>query len=207
MALARVDFVTADPMCTLPVSLEQPASRTSTIIAGLFIALAAMVLLAPFSLLAAQAAAEPAHFLATIRQPAIAVQLGLALFVAIAFVSIPLLLLVRRSRQPRRIVISETSVCATGAPSATWSEPLTAYEGIAHHIRTSLSGAQHELVLVHQERSKSVVLHISDRIAQPQIDAVAALLKVSEVPARSLYERRGRPQNQALLAEDQLKAA
>jgi hypothetical protein len=193
MAIARVDLSTAsDPIRSLPFVLEQRPSATSLVIAGTFIALAATVLLAPFGVLAAHAATAPASFLATIQQPAVAVQLGLALLVALVFVAVPLRVLVRRSRQPHRIVISRQTVSATTGTHGTaadWSEPLAAYQGVAHHIRTSLSGAKHEIVLVHEQASKSVILHIADRIAQPQIDAVAALLNVVQVPARALYER------------------
>jgi hypothetical protein len=193
MAMARVDATAAsDPIRSLPFILEQRASTTSLVIAGIFIVLAATVLLAPFGVLAAHAATAPASFLATIQQPAVAVQLGLALLVALVFVAVPLRLLVLRSRRPRRIVISQQSVSVTTGTHGTppdWSEPLTAYQGVAHHIRTSLSGAQHEIVLVHEQASKSVVLHTADRIGQPQIDAVAALLNLPQVPARALYER------------------
>jgi hypothetical protein len=194
MGIARVDVITGcDPIRSLPVTLEQRSSLTSMAIAGLFIALAAIVLLAPFGLLAAHAATAPAFFIATIQQPAIALQLGLALLVAVAFVAVPLRALLRRSMQPRQFVISRQTVSATitgvHGTQANWSEPLAAYQGVAHHIRTSLSGARHEIVLVHAQPSKSVILHIADRIAQPQIDAVAALLNVAQVPARAMYER------------------
>ncbi|MEQ1613614.1 MAG: hypothetical protein ABL904_12740 [Hyphomicrobiaceae bacterium] len=191
MATARVDVET--PLeASLPMTLDRHNSSTSVLIAGAFIAIAATVLLAPFSLLMASAANDPASFLMTVQQPAIALQLGLAFFTGVAFVALPLRRLLRRSMQPRRIVISGDRVAATnhrdGAPA--WSEPLSAYRGIAHHIRTSLSGAQHEIVLVHPDATKSIVLTSADRIDQPQIDAMAALLDVCEVPARTLYQGR-----------------
>jgi hypothetical protein len=193
MAIARVYVISAsDPIRSLPVTLEQRTSPASLAIAGVFIALAAIVLLAPFGLLAAHAATAPTVFAAKIQQPAVALQLGLALLVAVAFVAVPLRALLRRSMQPRQIVISRHTVSATGGTHGArtnWSEPPAAYQGGAHHIRTSLSGAQHEIVLVHAQPSKSIVLQTADRIAQPQIDAVAALLNVAQVPARALYER------------------
>ena len=93
---------------------------------------------------------------------------------------------------PSRFVISGETVAATNGPAGApaWNEPLTAYRGVAHHIRTSLSGAQHEIVLVHPDASKSIVLTTADRIGQPQVDAMAALLNVCEVPARTLYQSR-----------------
>jgi hypothetical protein len=191
MAVARMKIDTPTDSCPLlPLVLEQQVSRGSLVSAGLFIALAAATLLAPFSLLAASAAEEPAQFMATMSQPAVALQLTLALIVALAFVALPLRRLVRRAQQPRRIEVSSQGVSALDAVRGrtVWHEPLSAYRGIAHHIRTSLSGAQHEIVLVHPERSKSVVLQAADRINQAQVDAMAALLAVAEVPARTLYQ-------------------
>lgn len=191
MAVAQFDARSSnDSLPALPLTLDRQNSPTSIAIAATFIALAAAILLAPFSLLAAQAAHDPVAFLATIQQPAIALQLSLALVVAVVFVTVPLRLLLRRSMQPRRIVVSGHRVEATNDPAGqpTWSEPLSAYHGVAHHIRTSLSGARHEIVLVHPVAAKSIVLMSADRIGQPQVDAMAALLKVREVPARALYQ-------------------
>lgn len=193
MATARVLVeVSAEATRSLPITLEPAPDRGSLIVAGIFIALAAAILLAPFSLLLAQAAQDPSSFLATMQQPATAVQLGLALIVAIAFVAMPLRRLIRTAQLPRRIVISATTVNAASDAHGTpaWSEPLSAYRGIAHHIRSSLSGAQHEIVLVHPDLSRSVILQAAPRIDQSQLDAMAALLNVGEVPARALYEGR-----------------
>jgi hypothetical protein len=193
MVPAKLAEMTATaPFESLPITLEQSTSPMSTLIIGSFIAVAATVLLAPFGLLAAHATAEPAAFQAAISQPATAVQLGLALIVALGFVTVPLHLLLRRWQQPRRIIVSQQSVSASNAkgPSrGNWNEPLSAYRGVTHHIRTSLSGAQHEIILVHARPAKSVVLHVADRIGQPQIEALARLLNVPQVPTRTLYER------------------
>jgi hypothetical protein len=179
-----------DALQVLPIALDQRRSSSGMLTVATFIAISAAVLLAPFGFLAAEAAANPAQFLTAIGNPATALQLGLALVVGIAFVALPLQRLRRRARQPEQIMICDQQVSAThGTSAGTWCEPLTAYQGIAHHIRTSLSGAQHEIVLVHTDPSRSVVLQIADRIAQPQLDAMAALLNVAQVPARTIYER------------------
>ena len=177
---------------SLPLTVEHRASPAGIVAAGAFIFVAAAVLLTPFSLLLARAAVDPDTLLAMLRRPVVAVQLTTGLAIAVAFVAIPLRLLLRRALQPRRIVIAGDAVHASSGSDEsmpTWSEPLSAYRGVAHHIRTSLSGAHHEIVLVHPEASKSVVLHSAPRIAQPQVDAMAALLKVGEVPAGARFGR------------------
>ena len=193
MAYACVDGIEqTGSIHSLPITLDQRASATSTVVVGTFIFFAACFLLAPFGLVAALAALDPNSFMAIAQNPSTAIQLGLALLVGIMFVALPLRRLLRRVFSPRCIVISDRTVSATntrnpGAPQ--WSEPLAAYKGVAHHVRTTLSGAHHEIVLIHDEPSKSVVLQTADRIAQPQVDAVAILLNVALVPARIMYDR------------------
>lgn len=191
----------------LPLVLTQHASRGGTVAAGTFIAVAAAVLLAPFSLLAAGAAHAPDSVASTIMQPVVAVQLGLALIVALTFVAVPLHRLLKASRRPARIVVAADQVAATDATGrALWTEPLASYRGIAHHIRTSLSGARHEIVLVHATADKTVVIETGDRIGQARIDTFAGLLRLPEVPAGTLYQRRA-PDQWMTSAEVELKAA
>ena len=197
MAAARLDVKEiAGSTYTLPITLNHKGSATSYFVAASFIFCAACFLLMPFGMLVALAAYEPNSVWVIARNPSTAIQLGLALVVGLVFVTYPLRCLLQRMRSPRSILIDEGTVSATGTRQdgkPTWSEPLSAYQGVTHHIRTTLSGAHHEIVLIHAEASKSVVLQTADRIAQPQVDAVAALLNVAEIPARTLYERT-RPQ-------------
>ena len=179
-------------IASLPMTLDQSVSVVSIAIAGTFVAIAAAVLLAPFGLVVELAAIDPATFLQIAQRPATAIQLALALVIGISFVAIPLRRLLGRARAPRRIVISESQVTASNhwlGEARGWREPLTSYKGVAHHVRTTLSGAQHEIVLIHDQPSKSVVLHIADRIEQQQVDAVAALLNVAEISPRDVYRQ------------------
>jgi hypothetical protein len=69
----------------------------------------------------------------------------------------------------------------------TWEAPLSAYAGIAHHVRASLSGTRHELILVHPEREKSVLLSVAPRASQAEVNRVVALLGTEEIPPSELY--------------------
>jgi hypothetical protein len=209
MVPARIDATVPLKLQALPVVVEQRASPTSFVIASLFIALAATVLLLPFGLLAAHAAMAPAAFGSALSQPVTALLLATGLLVAITFVALPVRALMHRTLRPGRVVVTRDAVTATAGmrgPQADWSEPLSSYRGVAHHIRTSLSGVQHEIVLVHHLTSRSVVLHVADRIGQPQVDAVASLLGVAQVPARTLYER-GRSTRMLRSQQAELQAA
>jgi hypothetical protein len=65
-----------------------------------------------------------------------------------------------------------------------WVEPLSAYVGVAHRVRTSLSGVRHELVLVHQNPSKSLILRSSPQISQEAVETAARLFALAEIPSR-----------------------
>jgi hypothetical protein len=68
--------------------------------------------------------------------------------------------------------------------------PLSAYSGIAHHIRASLSGLTHEIVLVHADPTLTVTIASGERVTQGMLDAAKSLLRLPEVPPRAIYERR-----------------
>ena len=68
--------------------------------------------------------------------------------------------------------------------SRSWQAPLEEFSGIAHWVRSSLSGVRHELHLVHPDPRKSLLIHRADHISQATIDAAGALLGLPPVPAR-----------------------
>jgi len=68
-----------------------------------------------------------------------------------------------------------------------WSCALVRFEGLAHNIRTTHSGMRHELVLVHKDRAKSVLIHMAPSITDADMDRATAMLGHSKVSARALY--------------------
>ncbi len=67
--------------------------------------------------------------------------------------------------------------------------PLRGYTGAAHHIRASLSGLTHEIVLVHANPALTVTIASAERITQGTLDAAKSLLQLPEVPAGAIYGR------------------
>jgi len=190
-----MNFATVDssaptgPLGALPVTLEQSIpSRAGLVAKLLLIGSAGVVLLAPFALLAVIAVTDPAGFMAIARQPMVALQLGLALLMSIAFVTFPLRHVVVQFSARRSISItgSAVSVAELGRARRQWQEPLENYCGIARCVRSSLAGARHELVLVHPDPAKSVTLHTADRIAQSSVDALLRLTGLAEVDVMTL---------------------
>jgi hypothetical protein len=50
-----------------------------------------------------------------------------------------------------------------------------------------LSGTRHELILVHPEREKSVLLSVAPRTSEGEVDRVATLLGHKVIPPSELY--------------------
>lgn len=120
--------------------------------------------------------------------------LGLEILTAIAFwaylLGLPLKRLFDRLAVSRTIAIDKATVMVTEGGhfrSWTWSEPLGSFAGVAHHVRASLSGTRHELILVHSDREKSVLLSLADSMSQSEVDRVAGLLGHKEIPPSALY--------------------
>ncbi len=125
--------------------------------------------------------------------------LGLEILAAIAFwtylLGLPLKRLFDRLAVKRTIEIDATTVTVTEGGhfrSWTWQAPLSSFAGVAHHVRASLSGTRHELILVHPTREKSVLLSLAHQMSQSEVDRVAALLKHTEVPPTELYRLKAR---------------
>lgn len=98
--------------------------------------------------------------------------------------------LVARLSTTRAIEIANGRVTVTEGGhfrTWTWSAPLASYSGVAHHIRASLSGSRHELILVHPERTRSVLLGVAPRTTPAEVARVASLLGHKEIPPSELY--------------------
>ncbi len=121
--------------------------------------------------------------------------LGLEVLAAIAFwlylLALPIRRLFHRVTATRTVAIDENTVTVTEGGyfrNKTWSAPLGSYSGLAHHLRASLSGTRHELILVHPEREKSVLVSVAGKMAQEDVDRVATVLGQKEIPSSELYQ-------------------
>jgi hypothetical protein len=175
------------PQTLLPIRLEQSASRTSPILMIAVLAPIATALLLPFAMLAEHLAADPAVRAIVAERPQSAVLLVLALAFCGTLFGWPLARFILSIGRARSIVIGKSAVDVTERGflgTSDWTEPLAAYAGISHTVRASLSGLRHELMLVHRDPSRSVLLAVAPRIAQQDIDAIANLLNLAEIPSR-----------------------
>jgi len=148
---------------------------------------AVIALMVPFWLVVVQLATDPAAQAVLAARPQLGVQLGLGLLVLVWIFGWPLSHLVYRGLERRRITIADGRVRSEAVGpfgQRVWEEPLASYEGLAHRVRTSLSGVCHELVLVHRRPSRAVILTSSSQIPEEAVSAMARLFAVAEIPSR-----------------------
>jgi hypothetical protein len=188
MPQVLLDIVASNPLFDrLPLNVQQKSSRSSALIMLLLLVPAVLTMLVPVGLLAAFAA--PALWTAT-ENPVAATQVVVGLVIWTVLFVVPAKRLVQRFGTAREIRIEGglVTVRESGAFRArVWNAPLSEYAGVAHHVRSTLSGVRHELILVHGKRAKSVLLHAGDKIPQSTIDCATVLFGLPHVPASELY--------------------
>jgi hypothetical protein len=190
MRVAIYDRVEPPVPTELPVRLAETCSQRSAAVL-LALAVPALVAAALASLmLLMQALYAPAARAIVAQHPA----LGLEVLAAIAFwlylLGLPIRRLCHRLTAARRVEIDADTVTVTEmgyVRKRTWQAPISSYTGLAHHLRASLSGTRHELILVHPQREKSLLLCLAPTMAQEEVDRVATLLGHKEISSRELY--------------------
>ena len=176
----------------LPIQIEQvpPASLVSSRIMLLLPAVAAISVL--LGGVAIAAAGEPGVLQVLAARPLASIQIAAGLVLWAALFVVPASRAIGSIGRKRTVGIVGNVVQIrdrTLFGVRTRSVPLASYEGVAHHIRASLSALTHEIILVHQDPSWTVTLASAERITQSRLDEVKALLNLPEVPARAIYER------------------
>jgi hypothetical protein len=198
MPQAAFDVVVSDPkFSTLPLSTDQAASGAPGGIKALVLLLALVTLLLPALVLTAFAV--PVLAMAT-QNPTAAVQALIGIGMSLLLLAVPARRLIHRFGRGRRITIDRGIITVSersALRSRVWSTPLAEYRGLAHHVRANLSGLRHELILVHSDRARSVLLHTADHISETTLAQAAALLHLPRVPAAELYRFRARGLNDA----------
>jgi len=186
---------TADPVVSLASSQDIPLTfdllppdGLGRYVLPLIVAPALMALVVPFWLVAERLASEPSARAILAGRPLLAVELVAGLLLLLGVFGWPLVSLAKKAVVQRRYRIDGGSVSAEErgfAGTRAWSEPLSAYRGLALRMRTSQSGVRHELVLVHPRRSRSVVV-VSGPATIPSevVTRAARLFSLAEIPSR-----------------------
>jgi hypothetical protein len=189
-AAAFETLLPGGPITCLPLSMVQTASRVSPVVMLALALPAAIAALTPFALIAMHAARDHSML---VERPETAVMLSAALVVWAALFGWPITIRALRFGHRRQIEIDGNHVTVVEGSWAfrrSWTENVTKYEGVAHHVRSSLSGTRHELILIHPDPAKSLLLRVADKITQTEIDQATLLLGCREIAPQPFYRRR-----------------
>lgn len=180
----------------MPIQSSQTAPRAANAVHLSLMSLLAGLIVLPQIAFAIYVLTSPQLRSVIAGQPLIALQLAVALIVWIALFALPLSGLFARLTWRRSVEITPEHVAVSddGAFGTTnWTAPLASYRGVAHHIRSSLSGNRHELILVHPDPHHSVLLLVAEHISETDIARMANLLRMPQIPASELYRVRNIP--------------
>ncbi len=196
MWLETFDTVETTSSADSPIWQSEQRNSTLARLPGVtFMAALAGLIVGPQIAVAAYALADASSRQTIAQDPIVAVQLAIALIFWFGLVIWPLRRGLSRLSQRRVLTIDATMVTVDETNlfgARRWSEPLTSFSGLTHFVRSSLSGLRHELVLVHPEPARSLLVAVSEHMSDADIVLVRARLRVREVAADELYRRRPR---------------
>ncbi len=174
----------------LPIEIRQKTSLAAALTMVFLLVPALAAVLIPVGLLTAHASQKPAVIAVVWTNPLIAMQLFAGLVIWVVLFLLPMKSLLSRLGRRRTVRIDDERVHVTEQylfTTKNWSRPLASYRGIAHDVRATLSGTRHELILVHNDKRRTLLLHAAEQIPQSAIDQAANLLKLPQLQARELY--------------------
>lgn len=191
----------------LPLASRQSNSQLQSL-TGLAVmgGLAALIVL-PQILLAVSAIALPDVRDAIAQRPLVAIELAVALVFWTALLCWPVRRFLSRVQRERQTEISAHAVEVTETRMfgrETWREPVSAYSGLVHFIRSSLSGIRHELVLAHPQAARCVVVLAADRMSEADVQRMAALLHLPVLDAAQVFGWAAKNRAAAASVEDAL---
>jgi len=175
---------------SLPIILRQTNAKLARLPGLVLLGILAALIVGPQLAFAAYAVASPEVRHAMITHPVVAIELALALVFWVGLIVWPLrnILLALLSDRIVDIRDGEVKVVDRTAFSKTlWRMPLKAYEGVAVHIRSSLSGVRQEAVLVHPDRNRSIILMTGEHIGAQELEELRNLLSLPCAPAERRF--------------------
>jgi hypothetical protein len=187
MPQAALSRVAPAPFRSLPFEVEHKSSRTTAVVLmALLVPALAMVVL-PVGMILTFAS----HDLwdAATHKPLPVLILGGGIVAWVAMLVVSAKRLVQHFGSRRRVTIAQDRVIVDDSNwfgSSQWSAPLAEFSGIAHHVRATLSGVRHELVLVHTAGDRSVLLYAAQAIPQSMIDQASHMFRLPQVEAHPL---------------------
>lgn len=206
MRASTFEFISPGvPVTSLPARLELTTSRVSPLLVLTVVLPFALLALIPYVMIAQHPGA-----LSLVWRFETSIPLAVALLSWTLLFGWPIASALGKLGRRQTVLLKKASirVCERSAFSSTaWSAPIPEFAGLAHHVRASLSGTRHELILVHPIPTRSVLLRVSPAISQREIDDMALLLGCREIPPRIFYHSRPRARASLQSAPGALAAA
>jgi hypothetical protein len=194
MRLVPFDTVSAsNPLQSFPLEIREGTPLAGSLGSIAILLPTAAALLVPFVLLGQHLLADADARALILERPGMSLQIALALGLWALLFALPAQRYLGRLFKRRAVAIDGVAVTVAERGllgRSRWREPLSSYAGLTHHVRASVSGTRHELILVHPEVDKSILLMSADRISEGEIARVAKFLDRPEIPARDLYRFR-----------------
>ncbi len=172
------------------VRIEQRPSRFSAVFFLMLLVPATLALLIPVMMLAVVAVAEPTSRALIAEHPMAVMQTAAGLVIWALLWGVPASRFFNRLGRTRSIEIDGLRVRVADrsmSGTSTWTAELCDFIGLAHHVRASLSGSRHELILVHADADKSLLVHASALVTDRQTTELADQLQQRVVPGSALY--------------------
>lgn len=198
--LARVDHAAAAAMNDdfRPIRIELTRASWRTALGVVTAVSVGMALFGGMILVASQALSEPEALNLAMARPMATLQIVAGVLLLATLILVPVSRLVARVARTALIEIDDrvVRVKETGwLARRSFTEPLAAYEGAAHRIRTTLSGVQHEVVLVHPDASRDVVIALDTGLTPAALMARLQLpeIAVADIPRARRIERAPAP--------------
>jgi hypothetical protein len=203
-AFERVELLSAAG--EFPIHSAQTSKRWSEIIRLVVLTGLAATIVLPQIALALYALGNPETRTLILAKPLMTAELAVALVFWIALFAWPLRRLLARVNGRRKVEISRLIVAVRDEKllkTDTWSAPLASYTGVSHQIRASVSGSRHELILVHPDKSRSVLLMVAEHISEADIQRFTRLLGLPHLQVTSMKQ----PKRAAPKRDNRLEAS
>ena len=197
MQIKAIDSVEIPADATrLPLTITQSSAILPAFALVLVSGVSIAGLLLPVTLIAAHSFADPRSAAAILDRPMSSTMLLAGLVIALGLLTIPFRAGLKRLRQRCAVQLAGDHVAVRQQGLIvlrSWSAPYSHFAGVTHHIRATLSGARHEIILVHPDHRKHVLLNLGSRTPEIGADQFARLLGMQVLPASVLYDRRTEP--------------
>ena len=190
-AVSRVETTVDYDRASAEFRLSTSRLQAWTMVSLSLLGIAALLL--PIGLIAVDALSNPQVIHTLAEHPGSSVLLGGGMLVGLALLLFPLRSGIERLGGDTVVRMADGMVTAERRGilrSSSWQVPLAQFSGVTHHIRATLSGPRHEIILVHTDPSKDVLLHVAARPPKEGGDHYAHMLGLTEVQPRTLYSRR-----------------